>query len=145
MKRLRWKELDAAARRDALARPGAAVEAELELAVARVIEQVRADGDGAIRALTRRFDGVEVGDARVGEAEFARAWAEVPVELREAMEWQGENPYRTRPPTEEERQAWEGRLPHLRLRWLAAAALSTLIYGGMFLLMTVGAWLERSQ
>ena len=86
MKRLRWKELDAAARRDALARPGAAVEAELELAVARVIEQVRADGDGAIRALTRRFDGVEVGDARVGEAEFARAWAEVPVELREAME-----------------------------------------------------------
>ncbi|GAB2629420.1 hypothetical protein [Novilysobacter erysipheiresistens] len=68
-----------------------------------------------------------------------------PPELREAMDWQGDNPYRTRPPTDEERQAWEGRLPHLRRRWLAAAAFSTLIYGGMFLLMTVGAWLERGS
>jgi histidinol dehydrogenase len=85
MKRLLWKDLDAAARREALARPGAAVEAGIEAAVARVIEQVRADGDGAVRALTRRFDGVEVGDARVGESEFARARAEVSPELREAM------------------------------------------------------------
>ena len=68
-----------------------------------------------------------------------------PSELREAMAWQGDNPYRTRPPTDEETLAWQGRLPHLRRRWLAAAALSTLIYGGMFALMTVGAWLERGQ
>ena len=68
-----------------------------------------------------------------------------PPELVEAMQWQGDNPYRTRPPTEEELAAWEGRLPHLNRRWWAAAAFSTLIYGGMFLLMTVGVWLERSQ
>lgn len=70
---------------------------------------------------------------------------EYPPELREAMQWKGENPYRTRPPTEEERAAWEGRLPHLRRRWLAAAAFSTLIYGSMFLILTVGAWLERGS
>ncbi|MGY0653022.1 DUF6708 domain-containing protein [Luteimonas sp. A537] len=70
---------------------------------------------------------------------------EYPPELREAMQWQGENPYRTRPPTEEESLAWEGRLPHLRRRWLAAAAFSTLIYGSMFLILTVGAWFGRGQ
>lgn len=66
-----------------------------------------------------------------------------PPELEEAMQWQGDNPYRTRAPTADEQAAWEGRLPHLKRRWLAAAAFSTLIYGGMFLLLTVGAWLER--
>ena len=85
MKPLRWNELDAAARRQALARPGRGVDAQVAAAVARVLEQVRADGDGALRALTRRFDGVEVGDARVGEEEFARAQAEVSDEVRQAM------------------------------------------------------------
>ena len=85
MKSLRWNELDAAARRQALARPGRGVDAQVAAAVARVLEQVRADGDGAVRALTRRFDGVEAGDARVGEEEFARAQAEVSDEVRQAM------------------------------------------------------------
>ena len=85
MNSLRWNELDAAARRQALARPGRGVDAQVAAAVARVLEQVRADGDGAVRALTRRFDGVEVGDARVGEEEFARAQAEVSDEVRQAM------------------------------------------------------------
>ena len=85
MKSLRWNELDAAARRQALARPGRGVDAQVAAAVARVLEQVRADGDGAVRALTRRFDGVEVGDARVDEEEFARAQAEVSDEVRQAM------------------------------------------------------------
>ena len=85
MKLLFWKDLDAAARRAALARPGRAIEAEVEAAVSRVLEQVRADGDGAIRALTRRFDGVEVGDARVCEDEFAQALAEVPADVQHAI------------------------------------------------------------
>ena len=49
MKSLRWNELDAAARRQALARPGRGVDAQVAAAVARVLEQVRADGDGALR------------------------------------------------------------------------------------------------
>lgn len=69
---------------------------------------------------------------------------EYPSELQEALQWQGHNPYRTSPLTEEEKLAWEGRLPHLKRRWLIVAILSTLIYGGMFLLLTVGTWLERS-
>ncbi len=85
MKTLRWKQLDATERAAALARPIAASEGELEAAVARVIEQVRADGDSAVRALTRRFDGVEIGDARVGEEEFAQALREVAAPVQAAM------------------------------------------------------------
>lgn len=68
-----------------------------------------------------------------------------PPELLDAMQWQGDNPYGTRPPTGEEKAAWEGRLPHLKRRWLAAAAFSTLIYGSMFLILTLGTWLERGS
>jgi histidinol dehydrogenase len=85
MKSLRWSQLDASARRDVLARPGRAVEAQVEAAVSRVIDQVRADGDGAVRALTRRFDGVEVGDARVSDAEFAQASNDVAADVEQAM------------------------------------------------------------
>ena len=83
---LRWNELDAAARESALARPVQAVDAELEAAVGRIIEQVRADGDSAIRALTRRFDGIEVGESAVDEAQFTEARAQVPDAVYEAMQ-----------------------------------------------------------
>ena len=86
MKILCWNDIDAAARAAALARPVQAVDAELEVAVGRIIEQVRADGDSAIRALTRRFDAIEVGDARVDEAQFAEARANVPDAVYEAMQ-----------------------------------------------------------
>ena len=86
MKILCWNDIDAAARAAALARPVQAVDAELEVAVGRIIEQVRADGDSAIRALTRRFDAIEVGDARVDEAQFVEARANVPDAVYEAMQ-----------------------------------------------------------
>ena len=63
MKRIEWNRLDADAQRDCLARPGAGDQSEVEAAVKRVFEQVRADGDTALRALTRnprRFSGVSV-------------------------------------------------------------------------------------
>ena len=83
---LRWNDLDEAARARALARPVQAVDTELEAAVGRIVEQVRADGDSAIRALTRRFDGIEVGDAIVDEAQFADARADVSDAVYEAMQ-----------------------------------------------------------
>jgi histidinol dehydrogenase len=85
MKRIEWNMLDSAARNAALARPVAQRQAELEREVARLIAQVRADGDGALRALTRRFDGAELGDLAVSETEFAAAEAAVGVELRAAI------------------------------------------------------------
>lgn len=85
MKTIRWDSLDAAARAAALARPGAGDQSELEAGVRRVFAQVGADGDVALRALTRRFDGVELGAFEVTEAEFAAADAAVSPALRAAM------------------------------------------------------------
>ncbi len=86
MKRLDWTRLEPDARRRALDRPGGGEQDDLESAVRRIFNQVRADGDGALRALTRRFDNVEIGAFAVTDAEFAEAEAGLDPALREAME-----------------------------------------------------------
>ena len=86
MKTLSWNDMDDVARARTLQRPVEATNSELETAVARIIEQVRADGDGAIRALTRRFDGIELGDPAVDEVQFDEARAAVPDDVYEAMQ-----------------------------------------------------------
>lgn len=86
MNRLDWTSLDPAARDRALERPGGGEQVELENAVRRIFNQVRADGDGALRALTRRFDNVELAAFAVTEAEFAEAEAGLDPALRAAME-----------------------------------------------------------
>ncbi len=85
MKRLLWNELDAAARRASLRRPAQADSTERSAIVARLIAQVRADGDATLRALTRRYDGCELGDLDVGAEEFAAAETRVAPALREAI------------------------------------------------------------
>ncbi|MFA6984808.1 MAG: histidinol dehydrogenase [Arenimonas sp.] len=85
MKTLRWSDMDANARAQALRRPAQAVQEEVQASVTSIIEQVRADGDGALRALTRRFDGVEVGVFEVSEAEFAEARASVAPDVCAAL------------------------------------------------------------
>ncbi|MEN1942479.1 histidinol dehydrogenase [Luteimonas sp. MJ293] len=85
MQRLRWSGLDAAARRDALARPVQAVAAEVRETVSTLVEEVRAGGDAALRAITQRLDGVALDSLEVGEDEFAAAEAALPQALRDAM------------------------------------------------------------
>ncbi|MCB1555020.1 MAG: histidinol dehydrogenase [Xanthomonadales bacterium] len=81
-----WGTLDATRRRTLLDRPAQATASETRSGVARIIEQVRADGDGCLRALTRRFDGVQLDGLRVDDAEFAAAEQRVSAELRAAMQ-----------------------------------------------------------
>jgi len=85
MKTANWSELDDAARAAILRRPLQAVQVEIDEAVARIIAQVRADGDSALRALTRRYDGVELAAFLVEEEEFSAAEARVPETLKAAM------------------------------------------------------------
>ncbi|MRI41474.1 histidinol dehydrogenase [Stenotrophomonas sp. MH181796] len=85
MNRLIWSRLDEAARSAALTRPVQTVAQQTRDAVAALIAQVRAQGDDALRAITARFDGVELPAFEVSEAEFAAAEAAVPAELRQAM------------------------------------------------------------
>jgi histidinol dehydrogenase len=83
---LDWSALDQAERSSTLQRPAQAARAELRDAVARTIAQVRADGDSTLRALTRRFDGCELGSFAVTQAEFDAAEAAVAPALRQAIE-----------------------------------------------------------
>ena len=86
MKQINWNDLDAAARDAALARPALSNPETLRTDVARLIAQVRADGDATLRALTRRFDGVELGELRVSAAEFDAAEAGLPADLKAAID-----------------------------------------------------------
>ncbi|WP_374011727.1 histidinol dehydrogenase [Pseudoxanthomonas koreensis] len=83
--RLEWSALDAGARARALTRPVQAVAQDTRRAVASVLDAVREHGDEALRALTARFDRVELQRFEVDAAEFAAAEAAVAPELRQAM------------------------------------------------------------
>ncbi|HEX7112029.1 MAG TPA: histidinol dehydrogenase [Mizugakiibacter sp.] len=82
---LDWNALDAGARAEALARPAPARDEELRRAVARILAQVRADGDHALRLLTRRYDGCELDALEVDADEFAAAEAALPASLKAAI------------------------------------------------------------
>src|SRR5690606_11796414 len=86
MKCIEWSALDQDGRDAALCRPPSLRGDELRRSVARVIEQVRADGDSTLRALTRKFDGVELGDLRVSEAEFVAAETAIDATARAAID-----------------------------------------------------------
>lgn len=85
MKRIDWSRLDKAGRTAALARPAWINSAETRAAVARTIAQVRAQGDTALRELTRRFDRCELESLSVGVAEFVAADEFLPAELKNAI------------------------------------------------------------
>jgi histidinol dehydrogenase len=70
-----WNELGEQARDALLARPAVTAGAATRERVAGIVAAVREDGDRAVRELTRRFDGVEVADPRVGDGEYEAALA----------------------------------------------------------------------
>ncbi len=86
MIRIDWNQLAAVDQGAALARPALAQSATLAADVARLIAQVRADGDATLRALTRRFDGVELDQLRVGAEEFDAAEAGLAADLKSAID-----------------------------------------------------------
>ena len=86
MKTWVWSKLSATERTDALRRPTAANDAVVDASVARIIDQVRVDGDLALKALTRRFDQVSVDKLRLDESEMASAASQLSSDLREAID-----------------------------------------------------------
>jgi histidinol dehydrogenase len=68
-----------------LARPPAAGE-DIAASVAALIDEVRADGDVALRRLTARFDGCEIDELRVARGELEAALANIEPSLRAALE-----------------------------------------------------------
>jgi histidinol dehydrogenase len=91
MRILEWNRLDALERAAALERPAQQSRAEVDEVVRAVIAAVRARGDAALREYTRRFDGVELRDLQVDEAEFAAARRALGTGERAALERAIEN------------------------------------------------------
>lgn len=71
MRRLKWSELDAGQRREALQRPPRRTDAALRSTVAEIIAAVRAGGWQALVEQSSRIDGVEPAAIRVDEAAAA--------------------------------------------------------------------------
>ena len=86
MQLLHWDALDEAGRAKALARPPMSTAQEVRRGVADIIDQVRQDGDAALRALTARLDGVQLDTPRVGQGEFDEAMSALAQGDRAAME-----------------------------------------------------------
>jgi histidinol dehydrogenase len=64
---------------------GGGLDAEVLSAAGRIVEDVRARGDQAVRELTARFDGVEIDELRVSDEEIEAALDAVPEELSDAL------------------------------------------------------------
>ena len=86
MRILDWEALSASERRAALARPAQDARGEIETVVRQVIAKVRADGDEALHAYTRRFDQVEVTDLAVSAEELSQAEQKLTSQQRSALE-----------------------------------------------------------
>lgn len=80
-----WSELSAAERRAALARPGEETRQSLLAEVQRIVERVQAEGDAALRELTRELDSAELVSFAVEAEEFAAAEAALSPASRRAL------------------------------------------------------------
>ena len=66
-------------------------EENVNAAVDAVIAAIRKDGDAALRAYTKRFDGVELGDLQVSESELEAAWEALEPDFIETLRMAAEN------------------------------------------------------
>mgnify|MGYP001078273184 FL=1 len=85
MKILDWNALDAARRREALARPAQSRADDVRHGVERIVAAVRKDGDTALRELSARYDRCTLDALEVDDAEFAAAEAALEPELKAAI------------------------------------------------------------
>lgn len=85
LSRFRWADLDAVGRQAVLARPRVARREALAGDVARIIAEVRRDGDQALLRFAQRYDGVTLAALRVQGAEFDAAEETLGEEQRIAL------------------------------------------------------------
>jgi histidinol dehydrogenase len=86
MQILKWQDLDAAGRAQALARPTAALQPRTLMQAQAIIDAVRTEGDAALRRCTLDFDGITLGELQVGAAELAAARDQLSREQHAAIE-----------------------------------------------------------
>ena len=73
----RWDALGTDEQSALLKRPAQDLDANIRESVAAILDRVRREGDAAIADLTAKYDGVDIADSRVSEAELAAATAQL--------------------------------------------------------------------
>ncbi len=86
MRILDWEWLSAGERSAALARPAQAARADIETSAREIIASVRAGGDEALRAYSRRFDGAQLRSLAATAEEFSQAQRALTSQQRSALE-----------------------------------------------------------
>src|SRR5579872_1985532 len=86
MRILDWETLSADERHAALTRPAQAARDDMESLAREIIARVRAGGDEALRAYSRRFDGAELQGLAASAEEFSQAERTLTSEQRSALE-----------------------------------------------------------
>ena len=85
MKTFIWKDMDEAAREDALSRPVGLSDPALMESVRNIMSAVKAGGDKAVLDYTAKFDGVGLKALRVPEEELKAAWDTLPEDEKNAI------------------------------------------------------------
>lgn len=81
-----WKSLDDDRRAAILRRPPQAYDTQMKREVARIITEVRENGDDALRALTAKLDRCDLDSLTVGANEIAAASASIEPALKDAID-----------------------------------------------------------
>ncbi len=82
----RWNDIEPDQQEALLKRPAQELDTDIRDRVAAILDRVRTDGDKAVAEMTRRFDGVELGNSRVSEAEIAEATAQLDADAISAID-----------------------------------------------------------
>lgn len=82
----RWSTLTPQQQSQLLARPAVAQADSIKQAVAKVIQQVAAQGDAALLALTARFDGVEISQLQLPATQINAAKQQIKPEVKQAID-----------------------------------------------------------
>lgn len=91
MKLTYWQTCSEAERQTLLARPAVTASDNISQIVADIIEQVKSDGDEALKALSQRFDKTKIKQIKLTASEIATATSRVAPELKQAMQLAASN------------------------------------------------------
>lgn len=80
-----WDDLTAQQKQQALARPAQKNSQSLASTVAKILEQVKHDGDAALYALTERFDGANLAQLQLNADRVAQAELQLPNQVKQAI------------------------------------------------------------
>ncbi|OZI13897.1 histidinol dehydrogenase [Sodalis-like symbiont of Philaenus spumarius] len=82
---VRWRDCDAAEQARLLTRPAVDAQADISATVSAIVQQVRQEGDAALRAFNARFDRTETPQLRITDAAVAQAAQRLSPVLKQAV------------------------------------------------------------